>query len=52
LVVNGVFEQIKNHPAFATLFDVSESHDDEKACLTYFWCVVFGGNKLSDLDSE
>jgi len=52
LVVNGVFKQMKNHPAFATLFDVSESHDDEKACLTYFWWVVLGGNKLSDLDSE
>ena len=52
LVVNGVFKQMKNYPAFATLFDVCESHDDEKACLTYFWWVVLGGNKLSDLDSE
>ncbi len=52
LVVNGVFKHMKKHPAFATLFDVSESHDDEKACLTYFWWVVLGGNKLSDLDSE
>jgi hypothetical protein len=52
LVVNGVFKQMKNHPAFATLLDFSESHDDEKACLTYFWWVVLGGNKLSDLDSE
>jgi truncated hemoglobin YjbI len=51
LVVNGVFKQMKKHPAFATLFDFSESHDDE-ACLTYFWWVVLGGNKLSDLDSE
>jgi truncated hemoglobin YjbI len=51
LVVNGVFKQMKNHQAFATLFDFSESHDDE-ACLTYFWWVVLGGNKLSDLDSE
>jgi len=52
LVVNLVFNQMKTQPAFATLFDVSESHDDEKACLTYFWWVVLGGNKLSDLDSE
>ena len=51
LVVNGVFKQMKNHPAFATLLDVSESHDEE-ACLTYFWWVILGGNKLSDLDSE
>jgi truncated hemoglobin YjbI len=52
LVVNGVFKQMKNHPAFTTLLDVSESHDDEEARLTYFWFVVLGGNKLSDLDSE
>jgi hypothetical protein len=52
LVVNGVFKHMKKHPAFATLFDVSESHDDEKACLTYFWWIVLGSNKLSDLDSE
>jgi truncated hemoglobin YjbI len=51
LVVNGVFKQVKNHPAFATLFEVSESHADE-ACLTYFWWVVLGGNELRDLDSE
>lgn len=49
LVVNGVFKQMKNYPEFATLFDVC---DDEKACLTYFWWMVLGGNKLSDLDSE
>ena len=52
LVVNAVFDQMKTWPAFATLFDVSESHDDEKACLTYFWWVVLGGNKLSDRHSE
>jgi truncated hemoglobin YjbI len=52
LVVNAVFNQMKTRPAFVTLFDVSESHDDEKACLTYFWWVVLGGNKLSDLHSE
>jgi truncated hemoglobin YjbI len=51
LVVNAVFNQMKTHPAFAALFEVSESHDDQ-ACLTYFWWVVLGGNKLSDLDSE
>jgi truncated hemoglobin YjbI len=51
LVVNGVFKQMRNHPAFATLFQGSESHDDE-ACLTYLWWVVLGGRKLSDLDSE
>jgi len=52
LVVNAVFNEIKTHPAFATLFNVSESHGDEKACLTYFWWMVLGGNKLSDFDSE
>ena len=51
LVVNAVFNQMKNHPAFATFSHVSESHDDE-ACLTYFWWVVLGGNKLSEPDSE
>lgn len=35
LVVNGVFKQMKNHPAFATLFDVSESREDE-ACQRTF----------------
>ena len=52
LVVNAVFNQMKTHPAFAALFEVSESRDDDQACLTYFWWVVLGGNKLSDLDSE
>jgi hypothetical protein len=52
LVVNAVFNETKKQPAFATLFNVSESHGDEKACLTYFWWMVLGGNKLSDLDSE
>jgi truncated hemoglobin YjbI len=52
LVVNAVFNQMKTHPAFAALFEVSECHDDDQACLTYFWWVVLGGNKLSDLDSE
>jgi hypothetical protein len=52
VVVNEVFKQMKNHLAFETLFDVSESHDDEEACVTYFWLVVLGGNKLSDFDSE
>jgi truncated hemoglobin YjbI len=52
LVVNAVINEIKTQPALATLFDVGESHADEKACLTYFWWMVLGGNKLSDLDSE
>ena len=52
LVVNAVFNQMKTHPAFAALFEVSECHDDDQACLTYFWWVVLGGNKLSDLDSD
>ena len=52
LVVNAVFNEMKTQPAFATLFNVSESHGKEKACFTYFWWMVLGGNKLSDLDSE
>jgi truncated hemoglobin YjbI len=52
LVVNAVLDQMKTQPALATLFDVNGSHSGEKACLTYFWWLVLGGNKLSDLDSD
>ena len=52
LVVNAVFNEMKTQSAFATLFNVSESHGDEEACLTYFWWMVLGGSKLNDLDSE
>ena len=52
LVVNAVFNKMKTQPALATLFDVNESHSGEEACLTYFWWLVLGGNKLSDLDSD
>jgi len=52
LIVNAVLNEMKTQPAFATLFNVSQSHGDEKACLTYFWWIALGGNKLSDLDSE
>jgi hypothetical protein len=51
-VVDAVFNQMKNQPAFASPFNGSETNDDERARLTYFWWMVLGGNKLSDLDSE
>ena len=52
LIVNAIFNQMKTRPAFATLFDARKSHDDEKACLTYFWWVVLGGDRFNELDSE
>lgn len=50
LVVEALQEQTKTDPAFARLFHVRGSEDDQKARLTYFWWVALGGNKLSDLD--
>jgi truncated hemoglobin YjbI len=41
-VVDTVFNQMKNQPAFASIFNVSETHDDDKARLTYFWWVALG----------
>jgi truncated hemoglobin YjbI len=51
-VVNAVFDRMKDHPVFSTLFKASVNRVHEKYCMTYFWWVVLGGNKLSDLDSE
>jgi len=50
LVVQALHEQTKTDPAFARLFNVGETACDQKARLTYFWWVVLGGSKLSDLD--
>lgn len=50
LVVNAVFDQMKIQPTSATLFEASETSDGENACLTYFWWVTLGGNKLSEPD--
>lgn len=44
--------QMETRPAFATLFDFSEGHDDVKACLTCFWWVVLAGDKLNSRDPE
>ena len=51
-VVNAVFDRMKDHPVFSTLFKASVNRVHEKYCMTYFWWVVLGGNKFSDLDSE
>jgi truncated hemoglobin YjbI len=50
LVVHAVHDQMKMQSAFARLFNVTGSDDDQKARLTYFWWVVLGGNKLNNRD--
>jgi truncated hemoglobin YjbI len=52
LVVNAVYDQMKTHPAFTTVFDASASDDDQTARLTYFWWMVLGGHRLSRLAWE
>ena len=52
LVVEQVHRNMQRHHALANLFHLLNGNADQRACLTYFWWVVLGGNPLRSVDPD